>query len=301
MTFEQLQHFLAIAKYKNYSIAAEESFVSQSSLSKQIKALEEELGFKLFDRTTRNIELTEGGEEFVMYSKRILQEYKEMLSRLRRYTDESKNTLRIAAIPVMNHYGLTDIIFHFQQQYPGVRVKVLEKDGSYVVQDLEKGDADLVFLRSHHIPEGEFLIYPLIDDELVLITGQDHRFSNRDEIELKEAEDEEFLFLGANTGMHQTCIKACKMAGFIPKERCLDLRSSTIKNLVANGQGISLMMKASIEYMKDPRIHIVYLKEHPIVNLALATKEEKLSDVSRTFIEYVQDSFGHLTDGEEVM
>lgn len=60
MTFEQLQHFLAIAKYKNYSIAAEESFVSQSSLSKQIKALEEELGFKLFDRTTRNIELTEG-------------------------------------------------------------------------------------------------------------------------------------------------------------------------------------------------------------------------------------------------
>ena len=61
------------------------------------------------------------------------------------------------------------------------------------------------------------------------------------------------------------------------------------------------MMKASIEYMKDPRIHIVYLKEHPIVNLALATKEEMLSDVSRTFIEYVQDSFGHLTDGEEVM
>ena len=141
----------------------------------------------------------------------------------------------------------------------------------------------------------------MIDDELVLITGQDHRFSNRDEIDLKEAEDEEFLFLGANTGMHQTCIKACKKAGFIPKERCLDLRSSTIKNLVANGQGISLMMKASIEYMKDPRIHIVYLKEHPIVNLALATKEEMLSDVSRTFIEYVQDSFGHLTDGEEVM
>lgn len=48
--------------------------------------------------------------------------------------------------------------------------------------------------------------------------------------------------------------------------------------------------------MKDPRIHIVYLKEHPIVNLALATKEEMLNDVSRTFIEYVRDSFGNLTD-----
>ncbi len=75
ITIEQMTYFLAIEKYKSFSIASHELCISQSSLSKQIKALEIELDTKLFDRNTRNISLTLAGEEFSIYAKKFVNEY----------------------------------------------------------------------------------------------------------------------------------------------------------------------------------------------------------------------------------
>ena len=75
ITIEQLKYFLAVEKYKNFSIASYELCISQSSLSKQIKALENELDTILFDRTTRNITLTDTGKEFLIYAKNSIKSY----------------------------------------------------------------------------------------------------------------------------------------------------------------------------------------------------------------------------------
>ena len=75
ITIEQLKYFLAVEKYKNFSVASYELCISQSSLSKQIKALENELDTILFDRTTRNITLTDTGKEFLIYAKYSIKSY----------------------------------------------------------------------------------------------------------------------------------------------------------------------------------------------------------------------------------
>lgn len=75
ITIEQLKYFLAVEKYKNFSVASYELCISQSSLSKQIKALENELDTILFDRTTRNITLTDTGKEFLIYAKNSIKSY----------------------------------------------------------------------------------------------------------------------------------------------------------------------------------------------------------------------------------
>lgn len=149
-------------------------------------------------------------------------------------------------------------------------------------------------MRSNYLPVGDYSIYPLVDDELVLVTNYSHWLAKFDEIDLKVAENEKFLFLGNNTGMYESCRKTCVKAGFVPREQVLDVRSSTIKNLVANGQGVSLMMHRSIKYMNDSRIKIIHLKDPTVINLSLIVRNGTITDAVATFIEFITDSFGKL-------
>ena len=295
MTIEQLQYFMAIVKYKNFSTAAEECYISQSSLSKQIKALEQELGgVELFDRNTKKLDITYAGKEFYISAEKILMEYHKMMNTMKKYTEGHTEVLNIGTIPVMNHYGLTDIFFQFQEYYSNIRLHIVEANSVPIIEEFTKGKIDIAFLRDNYLPVGDYTIYPLVDDELVLVTNYSHWLAKFDEIDLKEAENEKFLFLGNNTGMYESCRKACVKAGFVPREQVLDVRSSTIKNLVANGQGVSLMMYQSIEYMNDSRIKIIRLREPSIINLSLIVRNGTITDAVSTFIEFVTDSFGKL-------
>lgn len=295
MTIEQLQYFMAIVKYKNFSTAAEECYISQSSLSKQIKALEQELGVvELFDRNTKKLDITYAGKEFYISAEKILMEYHKMMNTMKKYTEGHTEVLNIGTIPVMNHYGLTDIFFQFQEYYSNIRLHIVEANSVPIIEEFTKGKIDIAFLRDNYLPVGDYTIYPLVDDELVLVTNYSHWLAKFDEIDLKEAENEKFLFLGNNTGMYESCRKACVKAGFVPREQVLDVRSSTIKNLVANGQGVSLMMYQSIKYMNDSRIKIIRLREPSIINLSLIVRNGTITDAVSTFIEFVTDSFGKL-------
>jgi len=296
MTIEQLQYFMAVVKYKNFSVAAEECFISQSSLSKQIKALEKELsGIELFDRNTKKTEITHAGKEFYISADKILTEYQKMMHVMKKYARERKEMLKVGAIPVINHYGLTDIFFRFQECYPNIYLKMVEADSVPIIEEFIKAKLDIAFLRSNYLPEGDYDIYPLTNDELVLVVNQSHWLCAYERVDIRKAEDERFLFLGNDTGMYASCYGVCKKAGFTPREQILDVRSSTIKNLVANGQGISLMMHQSILYMNDPRIKIIKLEDPHVISLSLIVRRENINDAIATFIEYVRDSFGKLS------
>lgn len=299
MTIEQLKYFITLVKYKNFSVAAEECYISQSSLSKQIKALEQEIGgVKLFDRNTKKLEITYAGKEFYIAADKILAEYQKAMDDMKKYTGDCSEVLNIGAIPVMNHYGLTDV-FDFQEYYSNIRLHIIEENSTGVVDDFVKHKVDIAFLRNNYLPDmGGYQVYPLCDDELVLVTNYNHWLAQYDEIDLKMAEDEQFLFLGSNTGMRDSCMRACMDAGFIPREKTLDVRSSTIKNFVANGQGVSLMMYKSIRYMDDSRIKIIRMKNPSIITLSLIVRNEAMNDATATFVEYVRDSFGRLSSGK---
>ena len=221
-------------------------------------------------------------------------EYHKMMNTMKKYTEGHTEVLNIGTIPVMNHYGLTDIFFQFQEYYSNIRLHIVEANSVPIIEEFTKGKIDIAFLRDNYLPVGDYTIYPLVDDELVLVTNYSHWLAKFDEIDLKEAENEKFLFLGNNTGMYESCRKACVKAGFVPREQVLDVRSSTIKNLVANGQGVSLMMYQSIKYMNDSRIKIIRLREPSIINLSSIVRNGTITDAVSTFIEFVTDSFGKL-------
>lgn len=291
MNIEQLQSFLAIEKHLNFSVAADELCVSQSSLSKHIKALENELSVSLFNRNTRSISLTLAGMELSVHAKKIMEEYNSMISAVKKYSEQRTNNISFTSIPVMNQYGITDVITEYKRNHPEVSMQIIEKDTDYVVKSLENINTDFIIIRDKYVPKGDYRVFPLVDDELVLVVGDSHRFAKREFISLSEASEESFIFLGADTYIYNTCVEECCKAGFAPVTLRSIMRVETIRSFISQGLGVSLMMERIAEYLADPSIRIVRLKEKPTSTLSIVCRNEQLSAACSDFIKYAVNYF----------
>ena len=288
MTFEQLEYFMLIEKYKSFSRAAEENYLSQPTLFKQIKALEKELGVELFVRTSRSIRLTDAGREFSQFVHKVMQEYYRIKTSLRDY-GKSKKKLVISTIPVAPRYGLLKVIREFCKFYENVDVELVEQNTDLALKALENDTSDMAFIRSKYIPDGEYGAYPLIKDELVLVVSKDHPFAQEKSIFLRDAQYEQFIFLGTNTGLYRICMDECRRAGFIPKARERNVRVETLEELLIEENCASLLMNSVASRLSLDKLKIVRLKEHPQMDICLVLKLEQLTDLKKTFIEYATD------------
>ncbi len=113
MEIHQLEYFLAVEKYRNFSTASLEICVSQSTLSQQIKKLEDELGVKLFIRYSRSVRLTPAGEDFLVHAQRIVSEIQQSRETIQKYISFDKGSIKIGVFPNMACLGLNKIITSF--------------------------------------------------------------------------------------------------------------------------------------------------------------------------------------------
>ena len=121
MDLQQMEYVLAVAKYRNFTLAAESCFISQSSLSLQISKLEKELGVRLFDRTTRSIRITQAGQAFVQQAAEILQGSDRLRQTMSDYSGLLRGTINIGAITALEKIGFSDLIADFYARYPSSR------------------------------------------------------------------------------------------------------------------------------------------------------------------------------------
>lgn len=290
MTIEQIKYFLAIEKFKSFSIAADELCISQSSLSKQLKSLEKDLDLVLIKRNTRNLELTPAGEEFKKSSIKIMKEYNEMLKNISKYSSNSKNTISIATIPVMTQYGITTLIAAFKNKYPYINVNIQEQEYEKIINQIDDSTINLAFIRTDFLTDPKLDIIPFATDELVLVTSKKHPLANNKYVNLSALADEEFVFLGQSSGVYRACIESCNKAGFTPKISYSNSRLETIIGLVADGLGITLLMNRVISYFNNPNISVILLKEQIPSTLSLiSTDNKKLSNNERLFRQFVID------------
>ncbi len=288
MTFEQLEFFMLIEKYKSFSKAAEENYLSQSTISKKIKALEKELGVELFIRAVRNTELTDAGKEFSLFAHRVMNEYYMMKQTLKDF-GKGRKKLVIATIPVAPRYGLLKVIRAFCQYYTNVDVELIEQNTDSILKSLEQGGCDMAFIRSKYVPEREYGAYPLMKDELVLVVGNQHPLAKERSIFLRDAQYENFIFLGTNTGLYRICMDECRRAGFVPRAKERNIRIETLEELLLEGDCASLLMNSAAQRLSSDKLKIVALKEHPQMDICLTLKLEQLTDLKKTFIEFATD------------
>jgi len=297
MEIRQIQYFLSIVETGSFSNAAEELYISQSSLSKQIIALEEELGVQLFDRSKRKIFLTNAGEVFLEHARKMDELYKALRADIDRFSSGA-DTLSIVAIPVMAQYGIPSLIAHFKNTYPNIKFTLDEREGINILPALKAHEYDLAFIRDNYIDKNQFQCITICEDELDLVVSLRHQQANRPSISLKELSNENFIMFDKVTILHDLILDECTKAGFRPRIFYASVRIESILGLVASNIGVALMAKKIFDYYNPPDLVAIPLDEVIKSNVSLVyLTGKKLSGSARTFIDLVTSKIeteGHI-------
>lgn len=194
MELRHLRYFVALAEQLNFTQAAEKVHVTQSTLSHQIKQLEDELGCRLFTREGRRVYLTDQGETFLDSARNALLEVENGIKALRDTTTASTGCLRVGATYTFNMHIIPKCIALFHERYPSVLVEIVEMASEHIAQRLLDGGLDFGVTYQ---PENtsELMFEPLYNENMVLVVGPNHRFAGRRFLRVAELHGQPLVLL----------------------------------------------------------------------------------------------------------
>jgi DNA-binding transcriptional LysR family regulator len=294
MDTERCREFVVLSQTRNFLEASEQLFISQSSLSKHVKSLEHELGVSLLNRSTRHVELSPAGKVFLPYAKRIARADHELRTAIFDSQENERKILDIGTIPVMVPYGITELLDRYERDNASERIRIMEGDADELKERLRHGKLELAFIRewdgdaSKDTGDEEFSTVPYTDDHLVAVLPSDHPLARREQLELRELANEEFLLLPKGSVMYALILDACAVEGFVPQVRYQGKRAENIIDLVARGMGVSLLMRKPVAYLSGRDVTLVEISPTITTQIKLYYRRgEELSKAAQHFLEYL--------------
>lgn len=292
MEIRQILYFLSIVDTGSFSAAADEHYISQSSLSKVIISLEKELSVILFDRSKRKVSLTEAGEAFLRHSRLLVADYKAMLVELDGYKTSS-DSFSIGAIPVLPQYGIATLVAQFRDNYPHIRFSLEEIDGLNILPALNERRFDLAFTRHNYIDQDQFSSLEICKDKLLVVVSKKNRYASRTSISLQELVNDNFILFDKVTDLHKLIIDECGKAGFEPTIFYSSHRKASVLGLVATNIGLALMPVKSYEYHRQPDVTAIPLVEEIECNMVLVkVKNRTLPAAAGLFSDFITQAVG---------
>lgn len=281
MTFEQLKSFLAVVKYNHFTLASQELFISQSSISKHIKALEKEIGIELFKREHRTIKLTPAGEEFLIFAKKSIEDYNKMQNDLYKYKAKESEVLTIGVIDTMIEYGLAALISDFHKEYPNITLELIERGNNSILEYLNASKFNLAFLNNFGTNNKTLDYYELFSDNLVMVTSENHRFLENRTIALYKTSKEKYISLSGDSTLHNIFLNVWGNLNFFPSISYIDSQTKTLLALVSEDMGVTLLpdtIATSYKNNINSHIKIINLFDDFHTNIYLVNiKNKKLS------------------------
>ncbi|QBK04226.1 LysR family transcriptional regulator [Hylemonella gracilis] len=245
MELRHLRYFNALASSLNFTRAAERLHVTQSTLSHQIKQLEQELDVLLFDRAAKRVVLTEAGEAFLHHATLALQEIDRGLGALRENPGEVEGELRIGATHTFNLGFIPDCIASFQRRYAQTRVMVDELAADVIAQRLQQGTLDLGIAYRPTVP-GPLQFEPLYHEEMVLVVAQGHALARRKRVRMVELHRLSMVLLPASFATRQMLDECFRSCGAEPQIVAEINTLAPIMSLVAKTQLATIAAAAAV-------------------------------------------------------
>lgn len=246
MELHQLRYFCAVAETGSFSRAAEQSHVSQPSLSQQIRKLEDELGARLFDRLGRSVRLTDLGNAFLPRARGVLRDLEAARGEVVERKDALSGTVVIGVIPTVAPYLLPALLAFYSRKYPQVEVNVVEEITPILQDRLRAGSIDVAVLalpiRGH-----EFESFPLLTERFFAALPKKHKLARRDSLSLKDLRAEPFLLLRDGHCFRDNAIAACDRARLNPRIVFESGQFSSLLSMVGIGMGVSLVPQMAID------------------------------------------------------
>lgn len=274
MDIVQLKYFIAVAESGSFSEAAEIMFSAQSTVSKQIAALEKELNVQLFDRSKRRISMTEHGHFFLNHAQIILNNYNDMLKELESITAVDDNSAVIRATTAMLPYNILSYISQFKAVEPWANIIVEEFDGEDIMKMLRDSECDLAFFRVGKFDEEHYEKLPILVEKYIAVLPVNHPLAKEKSISLSQLSNEKFILCRQNSCLHRTAVNACLDMGFEPNVIATSNHTTNIFEMVGMNMGVSLLLQKGTEhYMNESfskSVSLVPLDETFTIEVAFA-------------------------------
>jgi len=242
----QLRYFVAVARHRHFTRAAEELFVAQPALSQQIRKLERELGVQLFDRGHHSVSLTAAGAALFERTERILADIEVSLDEARSFGGQITGKVRLGGWQSME-IGLPDLLAAFRATYPGVDVAVTEMVSDEMLLNVRNGNLDAAMVvHRPRLTLTDLEIQTFITERFAVAVGPDHALARRRRIRLVELAEEPFITHHPGSAVREIILDACSAAGFVPRVTLETGEMSAARAYVAAGLGITILPASSL-------------------------------------------------------
>ena len=231
MNLRDLKYIIAVAETQHFGRAAERCFVSQPTLSGQIKKLEEELGVIIFERTNRSVEVTPIGQTILAHARLVLEQAEAIEQTARAHQDPLAGPLRIGAIPTLSPYLMPLILMPLRQRFPQLRLVLFEEITDTLIQRLRQHDLDAALLATP-TDDAEFTEQPLYDEPFWLAHPRAHPLAGKAEITQDDLESIELLLLADGHCLTHQVMEVCRLAERPRTGEMADLRAASLETLV---------------------------------------------------------------------
>ncbi|WP_313538911.1 LysR family transcriptional regulator [Enterococcus sp.] len=289
MDIHKLEIFIDLSETLNYTETAERQFTTQGNISKQIIALEKEVGAPLFERAHRQISLNPLGELLLPHAQEIVMQYQQMQQHLSEQLSQDSLVLMMLTIPTMaNYYGF-ELITKFLKHHPEVDVQLKEGEGNALLPFLKSGQNHVIFARtfSRTMAECEMLLTE--EDRFVAVLPKHHPLANEKKIALADLGMEQFVALEEDTLIYQPMVDLCHEAGFDPQISFRSARIDLLLNMVERELGVSLLMEKSIDKYWVDRVAIVPITPTKKSYLSFIRTKNSHSLASQLLWQYIKE------------
>jgi LysR family hydrogen peroxide-inducible transcriptional activator len=243
MNLRDLKYLVAVADNRHFGQAAERCFVSQPTLSGQIKKLEEELGVTLFERSKRSVEPTHPGEAIVAQARQVLEQAEALTQLAQSYQDPLVGPLRMGVIPTLSPYLMPLILQPLQKQYPQIKLVLSEEFTDTLLERLGKHEIDAALLATP-VKDSAFESMPLFDEPFWLVHPRNHPLSKRKKIIQTDLDNADLLLLAEGHCLAEQAMEVCHIHQRGEQGDLSDLRAASLETLlqmVAVGFGCTLL------------------------------------------------------------
>lgn len=300
MEFQQMRYFIKVAECANFTSAAKELYVTQPMLTKAIKALEDDLGTKLIERTSKSFRLTDTGQLFYKQACEILLKYDDIYQAINDVKSIQKGQVKMSIPGVLIEVYFAPMLAKFGREHPGIDINIIEEGSKDTVKSVMSGKVDLGLAMLPIEYASEMNIYIIISDAAHVLMCEKHPLAKYSVIPIEELQDQPIITFGDTTTLHSEFLKLCTQRGFKPHLTYKTMMANFTFQMVSMGQCIALLPYPVIKhFITDDLI------SRPIApsidwNIAIISKKDRYcSYAAAHLLAFMRDYFAQLTGKPE--
>jgi DNA-binding transcriptional LysR family regulator len=289
LDIKHLQYFIEVANFNSFSRAADHLFITQPTISKMIKNLETELGVALFDRSRKQLTITDAGRIILEQAKLIEKAFKNLEIELDNLTGLKKGHIRIGLPPIFDAHYFLKIVGGFHEKYPGITFQLVEDGSKKIEEDVGNNLLDvgvIVLPTKNEI----FDHFSFMEEDLKLILHLSHPLAERGEVNLAELANESIILFNKDFVLNERIIHSCNSAGFNPHIISESSQRSFIEEMVASKFGVSLLPESVCNNLNKNVKSVKVI--NPSISWSLAIiwgKNQYLSYATKEWLQYIKE------------